>query len=123
MKSWSLKSFAGRAYKDNPTRHQEHRELIRREAAIGGQLFGPVAQGARREFVCVNKHTWLWHEEWTDSAGVWHVRTTLYDVRKDGIFKMQEADVYVPVSAQEAKHLRAAALLYHQQVGKIIYNK
>lgn len=118
-----LKSLTDRLQKNDLKSHQLHRELIRREAAIGGQLFGPVAQGARREFVCVNKHTWLWHEEWTDPAGVWRGRTTLYDVRKDGIFKLQEDQAYVPVSVQEAKHLRAAAMLYHQQVSAVLYNR
>lgn len=117
------KPFADRTRKNDLKLHQNHRELIRREAAIGGQLFGPVAQGMRREFVCVNKHTWLWHEEWTDSGGVRRGRTTLYDVRESGIFKLQEDEAYSPLSSQEAKHLRAAAQLYHQQVSTVLYNK
>jgi hypothetical protein len=118
----ALKILAARANKNDLKRHQLHRELICREATIGGQLFGPVAQGVRREFVCVNKHTWLWHEEWVSQGGVIHSRTTLYDVREDGVYKMQDDDAHVPVSSQEAKHLRAAALLYHQQVITLLYN-
>jgi hypothetical protein len=108
--------------KHSQKRLHQHRELIRREAAIGGQLFGPVASNMRREFVCLNKNTWLWHEEWSDSGNIWHSHTTLYDVREYGIFKMQDDGTYILVSRQEAEHLHAAALLYHERVRTALYN-
>jgi hypothetical protein len=48
----------------------EYRKLIRREAKIGGTIFGPVPAGHRREFFCLDEHSWVWHEEWIDKAGI-----------------------------------------------------
>lgn len=104
-------------------RARQCRAFIRREAAIGGQLFGPVPESHRREFVCLNKRTWVWHEEWPDERGAWQMSTTCYDVRPDGVYKLQEGGTYRPVGKQETQHLRDAATLYHQQVQLILYNK
>ena len=98
------------------------REFIRREAAIGGQLFGPIPASRRREFVCLNKHTWVWHEEWADEHNVWHMSTTRYDVRADGIYKLQGDGIHRRVADREAQHLRAAALLYNEQV-QVLYRQ
>lgn len=97
-----------------------YRDLMRHEAKIGGQLFGPVQPGGRREFFCLDEHTWVWHEEWADQAGQ-HVKTTRYDVRPDGILKVQDGH-YQPVTPQEALRLRDAARLYRQRVKQEIYN-
>ena len=43
------------------------RELIRREAAIGGTLFGSLPKGGQRQFFCLDEHSWIWYEEWKDS--------------------------------------------------------
>ena len=104
-------------------RTRQYRDYIRREAAIGGTLFGPVPKNVRREFVCVNKNTWLWHEEWVDEQNVWHMSTTRYDVRPTGIFKMQGDGSVTPVSPQEAQHLRNAAILYNEQVQVVLYRQ
>ena len=58
-----------------------YREAIREEAKVGGQVFGAIPQGVRREFFCLDEHTWVWHEEWDDETGKHQVRTTRYDVR------------------------------------------
>jgi hypothetical protein len=102
-------------------RAELYRNLIRHEAQIGGQLFGPVPKGGRREFFCLDEHTWVWHEEWVDETGKLQVRTTRYDVRPDGILKAQEGYPYQPVKQAEALHLRQAALLYRQRVNEEIY--
>jgi len=96
-----------------------YRNLIRHEAAIGGQLFGEVPTGHRREFFCLDKQTWIWHEEWTDKDGP-HVTTTRYDVRPDGILKSQNGQ-YQPVSPAEATHLYEAAKLYEQRTDAELY--
>jgi hypothetical protein len=97
-----------------------HRNLIRHEAQIGGELFGPVPKGRRREFFCLDKHTWVWHEEWTDKNGQPNVQTTRYDVRPGGIFKSQNGR-YQPVATSEAQRLRAAANAYLRRISKEIY--
>ena len=100
---------------------EKYRQLIRREAEIGCKLFGPIPQGHRREFFCLDRHTWVWHEEWTDKSGVYRVRTTRYDVRPDGILKAQDGHGYQPVTLEEADRLVEAATLYEQKIKSELY--
>ncbi len=102
-------------------RAELYRNLIRHEAKIGGQLFGPVQPGGRREFFCLDEHTWVWHEEWTDKNGQHQMRTTRYDVRPNGILKAQNGE-YQPVSQAEATKLYEAAKLYQQRVASELYS-
>ena len=97
------------------------RKLIRREAEIGGQLFGPLPKGHRREFFCLDEHTWVWHEEWTDAHGAHQIKTTRYDVRPDQIVKSQNGQ-YQHVKKEEALRLREAAKLYQQRTDAEIYH-
>lgn len=117
------KPFARRVeHRRTQKRVRQYRELIRREAAIGGQLFGPLPEGARREFLCLNERMWLWHEELPTPEGTRQVSTTCYEVRRGGIYKMQETEGWQPVNTTEAARLRAAAELYFRQVNAILYN-
>lgn len=109
------------AQRDMQRRAQKYRELIRREAIIGGQLFGPVPQNGRREFFCLDERTWVWHEEWVDASGKRHAVTTRYDVRPQGIFKAQDGQPYRPLSPEEARHLRQAAVLYNEKVRAAVF--
>ena len=93
------------------------RELIRREAEIGGQLFGAIPKGHRREFFCLDEHTWVWHEEWLDAAGQRHTITTRYDVRPSGVIKAQDGQGHQRLSKSEARNLYRATELYRQRVG------
>lgn len=92
------------------------RALIHFEAKIGGQLFGPVPQGVRREFFCLDEHTWVWHEEWTDANGQRQVMTTRYDVRPSGVVKSQGHMSYQALTPQEEHNFYRAVDLYEQQV-------
>ncbi len=100
---------------------RRYRELIRREAKIGGELFGPVAEGARREFFCLDRYTWVWHEEWLDAQGVRHAVTTRYDVRPQGVLKAQDGQPYHYLSREEARSFYKAVKLYHQRVRSEMY--
>jgi len=97
-----------------------YRNLIRHEARIGGTVFGPVPEGHRREFFCLDEHTWVWHEEWKNNKGQYQIRTTRYDVRPDGILKSQNGH-YQKVQVQEAQRLRQAAYRYLERVNSEIY--
>ena len=100
------------------------RELMRREAAIGGQLFGPVPSGHTRQFFCLDKHCWVWHEEWIDQrSGQRQALTTRYEIRSTGILKAQGDQAYHFVEPEEAKNLSDAIKLYYQQVMKRVYGK
>ena len=92
------------------------RALIHYEAKIGGELFGPVAKGNRREFFCLDKHTWVWHEESVDANGQLHVTTTRYDVRPSGILKSQGGQSYQKLMGVEAQNFYQAVEQYEQRV-------
>lgn len=107
--------------KDDNRQARFYRNLIRHEAHIGGQLFGPVPAGVRREFFCLDEHTWVWHEEWADQNGQRQLRVTRYDVRPDGILKAQNGQ-YQPVNYDEAQHLVEAVKIYQQKMNATIYS-
>ena len=99
-----------------------YRNLIRHEAQIGGKLFGPLPEGGKREFFCLDERTWVWHEEWIDENGQHKSKTTRYDVRPNAILKAQDGSHYQPVSNEEAQHLRDAVQLYEKRVKADIYS-
>lgn len=103
-------------------RDEERRNLIRKEAAIGGQLFGPVPKGHARQFFCLDENTWVWHEEWIDMNGQRQIRTTSYAIRPSGVIKMQNGS-YQAISPHEARNLRDAIRLYYVRVMRELYRQ
>jgi hypothetical protein len=97
-------------------RAELYRNLIRREAKIGGELFGPIPKGHRREFFCLDEHTWVWHEEWLDANNQRRIKTTRYDVRPNGIIKVQDGRPSQYVTKEEARNLYHATTLYNQRI-------
>ncbi len=110
------------AQKQEQRRAELYRNLIRHEAKIGGELFDPVPKGGRREFFCLDRHTWIWHEEWLDKTGQRQVKSTRYDVRPNSILKAQAGQPYQAVTLDEARNLRLAARLYKQRIDAEIYH-
>lgn len=102
---------------------QRYRELLRKEAQMGGTLFGPIPQGVRREFFCLDEHTWIWHEEWVDKNGKQRVVTTRYDVRPNGVLKAQDGQPYTYVELEEGRRLMKAVRLYNRNVQTGLYKK
>ena len=98
-----------------------YRGLLRREAKIGGEIFGPVSEGGKREFFCLDEHTWIWHEEWLDQNGQRKIKTTRYDIRPTGILKAQDGQTYQHVSIEEAERLLQAAKLYETRIRSELY--
>jgi len=98
---------------------EAHRNLIRREAKIGGQLFGPIPAGHQREFFCLDEHTWVWHEAWTDKTGQQQSVTTRYEVRPDGVLKIQNNHAYQSLSFGEALNLYQAVAHYEKRVASL----
>lgn len=116
------KLLKGISVQRNEQRRAElYRDFIRHEAKIGGRIFGETRPGVRREFFCLDRRTWVWHEEWTDKDGQSHIQTTRYDVRPDGILKSQHGK-YQKVSADEALRLYTAAKLYRDAVRREVYS-
>ena len=113
-----LNKLASLFFNDTDGEYQleKYRSLIRREAGIGGQLFGPLGAGKRREFFCLDENTWIWHEEWLADDGTTKMLVTRYDVRPNGVFKAQDHQPYQPISSQEAKTLYMAIVTYNRRV-------
>lgn len=117
-----LKLLSG-TLNDEQRRLEAYRDLIRREAKVGGRLFGPPARNGRREFFCLDEYTWVWHEEWVDEAGLRHAVTTRYDVRPNGVLKAQDQQPYQYVNLDEAQRLFGATSMYNRQVDTELYGQ
>jgi len=99
-----------------------YRDLMRKEAKIGGQLFGSVKSGNRREFFCLDERTWIWHEEWKDEkTNEYHVVTTRYDVRPNGIIKSQDGQPTRYIDINEARNFLSAVDLYNYRIKTELY--
>lgn len=97
-------------------RAQAYRAILRYEAKLGGQLFGAVPKGHRREFFCLDRYTWIWHEEWIDAQGQKQVVSTRYTVRPSGILKSQNNGGYQQIGAAELRNFHHAVKLYSERV-------
>jgi hypothetical protein len=101
-------------------RSELYRNLLHHEAEVGGSLFGPVPEGGRREFFCLDRYTWVWHEEWVDQYGQHQAKTTRYDIRPNGVLKVQDG-TYQMISDEELLRLCEAAEAYMQRVRTEVY--
>lgn len=108
--------------KQEERRAELFRNLMRHEAKIGGQLFGPIPEGGRREFFCLDEYTWVWHEEWIDDKGQRQIKTTRYDIRPTGVIKVQDGQPNRYVSLEEGRRLYKAMRLYQQRVTSELYS-
>ncbi len=99
------------------------RSLIKQEAKIGGQLFGHVPKGHRRDFFCLDSKTWVWYEGWTDANGQEQSVTTRYEIRPTGVVKVQDGQQYHYVRGQELQNLLQAARVYYQRVTEEVYHR
>jgi hypothetical protein len=96
-------------------------DLMRREVALTRDIFGPVPAGTRREFFCLDKHTWIWYEEWTDAQGIRQQMTTRYVVRPREILKSQNGGAYYRLSYEEAQNFQGATQAYYQKIKTHLY--
>ena len=100
------------------------RDLIRMESKIGSTVFGPVPSSHRREFFCLDEHTWVWYEEWVDEVtGRRREMTTRYEVHPHGILKVQDGQPYTVVEGEELRNLAIATRMYREQVMRGIYQR
>lgn len=96
-------------------RAEIYRSLMHWTGKVGGELFGPIPEGTRREFFCLDEKTWVWHEEWTDNSGR-HAMTTRYDIRPNGVFKSQGTSQDHALTKTEAQNLYNAVNMYYKRV-------
>jgi hypothetical protein len=97
-------------------RAEMYRAILHYEGRLGGQIFGPVQKGGRREFFCLDEHTWVWHEEWLDERKQRHAITTRYDIRPNGVLKSQGGQSYQMLSPEESRNLYQAIRMYVERV-------
>ena len=102
---------------DEQRQTESYRRLMRESAQMGGELFGPIPAGHRREFFCLDEYTWVLHEEWTDQMGGRKAVTTRYDIRPQGILKSQGSSSYQLVKGQELRNFYQAACMYRDRLG------
>ena len=96
-------------------------DLMRRESELTKDIFGPVPAGRKREFFCLDEHTWIWYEEWTDESGQRRQVTTRYSVRQKEILKSQNGGPYHRLNIEEAGNFNKAVQTYHQRVKAHLY--
>ena len=110
--------FTSNQQKTLQKRAEARRALLHYGARIGGEVFGPIPKGHRREFFCLDRHTWIWHEEWNDPVTKKHYAVmTRYDVQPNGVLKSQGTNSYQRLNMQEGRNLYQAIELYYQRFG------
>ncbi|HET6924528.1 MAG TPA: hypothetical protein VFH39_01710 [Candidatus Saccharimonadales bacterium] len=110
---------ASRQRAQQQKRADAHRSLLHYGARVGGDVFGPIPKGHRREFFCLDERTWVWHEEWTDpTTKQYHVVTTRYDVQPQAILKSQGSNSYQKLSPEDARNFYQAVKLYGERFGR-----
>lgn len=123
QKSRKLHLFRGRLFnRERPLSSLSQRELIQRESLIGRELFGTVPNDVRREFFNTSPTVWIWHEEWKTDQGKEQL-TTKYEVRDDGVWKVQPGPRYHKLAGDELRNFYQATQLYLQRVSRELYQR
>ncbi len=106
-----------------PLKTLTERELLTLESEVGGQLFGPVPAGHRREFFCLDETTWIWYEEWLDDKKKTQSTTVRYEVSPQGVLKVQEGARYSYLEGEELRNFGLSVRLYYEQVARKVYKR
>jgi hypothetical protein len=114
----ALKKAISKLYPQKASTEQLEKELLRREAAIGASLFGPMPAGHLRQFVCFDDKTILWYES---QSSVGKPITTRYEVYEDHIVKAQDGQPAQTIPEIESHTLLHAVRWYHYLVAKNLY--
>ena len=107
--------------KRRPLKVLTERELLTLESEVGAKLFGPVPAGHRREFFCLDEHTWIWHEEWLDANKKLATSTIRYEVSDHCVLKIQEGARYSYLEGEELQNFGIAIRMYYEQVAREVY--
>ena len=98
------------------------RELIQRESNLARGIFGKLPSDvARREFFNLDPDTWIWHEEVKDSFGAKREVTTRYELKPQGVLKIQPGPHYSYIDGQELQNFYNAVNTYYDCVTREIY--
>jgi len=105
-----------------PFQQMTERELLTLESEIGAQIFGPIPEGMRREFFCLDDHTWIWHEEKLDKKNP-ESNTIRYEINEHGVLKVQEGARYSYLEGEEFNNFAVAVRMYYEQVARRVYQR
>lgn len=107
-----------------PLKQLTERQLINLESKIGGEIFGPVPKGARREFFNLDPQTWIWHEEFINpTTKKKESHTVKYEVKGDYILKVLSGPQYSKVEGEEFDNFVLATRIYYERTMREIYNR
>lgn len=106
-----------------PLKNVTRRDVLQMSSEQGRDIFGPVPKNGRREFFCLDDHTWIWHEEWVDEQGKKQSRTTRYEVHDKSILKVQEGTSYQYLEGEELRNFAVAVRIYYERVMKNIFGR
>jgi hypothetical protein len=90
--------------------------LLKIEARVGAKIFGGTDGVYRREFYCLDNHTWVFKQ--ADQEG--NKLTTYFDVRPSGVFKLKGGS-YCKLESVELHRFVEAVKIYQQKVMQEIY--
>ena len=96
---------------------------IKKEAYLGGRIFGNLQQHQQREFFCLDPKTWIWHESWQDKETKKQQAFMLrYDIKSDQIYKRKDNDDCPHLlDQQESRNLQTAIAVYRTEVLAKLY--
>lgn len=97
--------------------------LIKKEAALGGQLFGKVPANRNREFFYMGNDTWVWNESWQNGSGQKFTQTVQYRILPTRIEKIQSGQSTPLYDMQEISNLVVATRWYYQLIAKNLYGR
>jgi hypothetical protein len=99
------------------------RELKNEEGEIGAGIFGPIKPNETRLFFNDNRESWFFYQQKIDSEGKKHSITLHYEVRSDGIWKIDTKDGLKCelVTGKDLDNFVESAKIYHQRVMNQIY--
>ena len=109
--------------KNRPLKPLTERELLKLESAGGAKVFGPIPEGHRREFFCLDETTWIWHEEWIGDDRKLQTSTIRYEVNEHGVLKVQEGAKYNYLEGEELQNFALSVRLYYEQVAREVYKR
>jgi hypothetical protein len=106
---------------DSGKRRRE--QLVNLESAVGAKIFGPIADGHRREFFCHTPTEWFWHEEWVDEYGLAKRQTVRYIISGGQVVKKQVGQPNLVLAGAELRNFTRATRKYLREVKHEIYEQ